>query len=153
MKQVKRNTLVKINNQGLKQNNFTQIGNYVESQSKEYLENSFHEAKSISRALANQSEIQKSQSTSMGQGKLGKSKLLTIGSSNKVSKHATVGAVENQGAQQLAQNQVNFISNFQIEENHNAAQSRSNGSATNAQSNSKHGGLAKNQQNYILLQQ
>lgn len=76
VKQVKRNTLVKINNQGqIKQNNFTQIGNYVDSQSKEYLENSFHEVKGVSRALANQSEIQKSQSSNMGHGKVTKAKL------------------------------------------------------------------------------
>lgn len=53
VKQVKRNTLVKINNPGMKPSNFTQIGNYVDSQSKEYLENSFHEVKGVSRAHAN----------------------------------------------------------------------------------------------------
>lgn len=31
----------------------TQIGNYVDSQSKEYLENSFHDVKKVSRAAAN----------------------------------------------------------------------------------------------------
>lgn len=132
MKQVKRNTLVKVHNPGAKQQNFTQFGNYVDASSKEYLENSFHDAKSAARAVANQSEIQKSQSTSMGQGKRMTSKMLTIGSSNKPNKHATVGA-GGPAAQQLAQNQINFISNFNIDENGLK-------------------GPATNQQNIILLQ-
>lgn len=144
VKQVKRNTLVKINNQGMKQHHFTQFGNYME-QSKEYLENSFHDVKGVSRAIANQSEIQKSQTANMGQGKMAKAKLQTIGSSNKVNKHATVGASESLCAQQLAQNQVNFISNFHIEENEQASDSKRGGSQTNPSSNMKTSSLAKNQ--------
>ena len=84
---------------------------------------------------------------------MAKAKLQTIGSSNKVSKHATVGASDSLCAQQLSQNQVNFISNFHIEENESAGDVKKGGSSTNPSSNMKAASLAKNQQNFVLLQQ
>lgn len=97
----------------------------------------------MSRALANQSEIQKSQTANMGQGKLTKGKLLTIGSSNKVNKHATVGASDSLCAQQLSQNQVNFISNFHIEENEPTADAKKGSNSTHPSSNTRVTGLSK----------
>lgn len=76
---------------------------------------------------------------------MAKAKLQTIGSSNKVSKHATVGASDSLCAQQLSQNQVNFISNFHIEENESAGDPKKAAMPPNPHSSSKAGNLAKNQ--------
>jgi hypothetical protein len=89
----------------------------------------------------------------MGQGKLPKTKLLTIGSSNKVNKHSTVGASDSICAQQLAQNQVNFVSNFQIEEHGQPGDNKKATGQSQVSSNIKATSMSKNQQNYVLLQQ